>query len=88
MYLRKTIQKVGACRGAFLFSAVRYKKGREALAETAMRNCPFAPLQVKSSSSFSGCEILLIFEFKMVWFSSCTRFAITIPSKAIILLLS
>ena len=79
--LRKTIQNVGACRGLVLLVSVRYKKGREAFAEMDTRNCPLLPLHVKSSSSFSGCAILLIFVFKIVWFSSWTKPAITIPSK-------
>ena len=79
--LRKTIQNVGACRGLVLLVSVRYKKGREAFAEMDTRNCPLLPLHVKSSSSFSGCAILLIFVFKIVWFSSWTKPAITIPTK-------
>ena len=85
--LRKTIQNVGACRGLVLLVSVRYKKGREAFAEMDTRNCPLLPLHVKSSSSFSGCAILLIFVFKIVWFSSWTKPAITIPSKAMEILL-
>ena len=59
----------------------------EAFAEMDTRNCPLLPLHVKSSSSFSGCAILLIFVFKIVWFSSWTKPAITIPSKAMEILL-
>ena len=70
--LRSTIQKFGAVIGLGLFWSVRYRKGRDALADMARRNCPLLPLQVKSSSSFSGCAILLIFAFKIFWFNSYT----------------
>ena len=70
IYLRRSIQKFGAVIGLGLFSSVRYMSGREALAEMQRRFCPEGVLIVSSSSSVSGCAILLIRPFKIVWFSS------------------
>ena len=66
MCLRNSIQKFGAVSGLGLFVSVRYRKGSEALADMARRNCPLLPFKVKRSSSFSGWAILLIFAFKIV----------------------
>ena len=79
----KTMQKLGAVMGLGLFLSVRYKKGREALADIARRCCPPGLFSVNRSSSFSGWAILLILLFIIFWFNSWTRFATAIPSNAI-----
>ena len=61
--------------------------GSEALADIESLNEPFEPFRVRSSSSASGSAILLIFEFSIVLFSSATIFEMTIPSKAMMVLL-
>ena len=61
--------------------------GRDALADIESLNEPFEPFKVRSSSSASGSAILLIFEFSMVLLSSATIFEMTIPSKAMMVLL-
>ena len=61
--------------------------GSDALADIESLNEPFGPFRVRSSSSASGSAILLIFEFSIVLFSSATIFDMTIPSKAMMVLL-
>jgi len=85
--LRRSMQKFGAVSGLGLLASVRYKNGREALADMARRYWPFDPFKVKSSSSVSGCAILLILAFRIVLFNSYTKLDMTNPSKAMMFVL-
>ena len=84
MCFLSSMQKFGAVSGLGLLVSVKYTRGRLALADTERRRVSLLFFTVNISSSFSGWAILLILPPSNFCRISWTRFAITIPSNAIL----
>jgi len=79
----RSIQKLGAVRGAGLFLSVRYIKGRLALALISKRYWFLPFLIVSNNSSLSVCAILYNLPLSNLSLNSATKAEMVIPSNAI-----